>query len=87
MASTSSKALPYIAVGVVIFAMVVSALGYEDLITTLVAALPVLSIVAGGGLVNEHIKAGVEKYKTLSEDPHVKKLIEDAVARAKGATP
>jgi hypothetical protein len=84
MASTSSKALPYIAVGIVLFAMVMSAMGYEELISTLVAALPVLATVAGGGLINKHIEAGLEKYRTVAQDPAVKRLIEEIVTRSKG---
>lgn len=82
MVSNTSKILPFASLSVILFAMVMSALGYAELINTLVAALPVLTVLAGGGLYAKHVEAGIEKYKQVSNDPNVKKLIDMLLAEA-----
>lgn len=89
MVSTSSKVLPFISLAVIIAAMVASAVGYQVQVELIVAALPVLTGVALGGLYNKKIEAGIQKYKEISSDPAVKALIEKLVADAqskKGVT-
>lgn len=81
MTSLSSKALPYVSVGISFVIAILSIVGYGEQVNNVLALLiPVLATTAGGGLINAHIKAGVEKAKTLQEGGHLEALVKQAVA-------
>lgn len=81
MASLSSKALPYVSVGISFVIAILAILGYGEQVNNVLALLiPVLATTAGGGLINEHIKAGVEKSKALQEGGHLEALVKQVVS-------
>ena len=82
MASSSSKALPYISLAIGFTLAILSQVWSPDLISALVALLPVLGVTAGGGLYNKHVEAGVERYKVLKDDPNFQKIVTAAVSEA-----
>jgi hypothetical protein len=87
MASLSSKALPYVSAGISFVIAILAILGYGQEVQSVLALLiPVLATTAGGGLINEHIKAGVEKAKTLQDEGHLEAIIK-RVLEANKATP
>lgn len=70
MASTSSKALPFISIAAAFALAVISALGFGDQVDKVIAVLGVvLPITAGGGLVNKAIDAVIAKRNEILTDP------------------
>jgi hypothetical protein len=81
MASPSSKALPYIAVGVGLLIAIFAIAGYGSQVDAAVGLLQyILPIVAGGGLINKAFDASVEKSKALRDNEHLKTLMREVIA-------
>ena len=82
MTSTTSKALPYVSLGITFAMLVLNGFGFVN-VDVLIAALPVLTGTAVGGLYNAKVQAQVEQYKILRESPEVQKLIEEIEKRSR----
>ena len=84
MVSQSSKALPYISIGVGVLMAVLSILGYGEELDQVVALLGViLPITAGGGLINKAIEGSVEKKKQILDQGSLEALIKKVVEESK----
>jgi len=82
--SNSSKALPYISIGVGVLMAVLAILGYGEQLDQVVALLGViLPITAGGGLINKAIEGSVEKKKQILEQGSLEALIKKVVEETK----
>ena len=76
MVSNSSKALPYVSIGVGILMAFLSIQGYGEQVDNVLGFLGVvLPITAGGGLVNKAIEASVEKRKQILDEGSLEKLV------------
>ena len=84
MVSNSSKALPYVSIGVGLLMAVLSIFGYGEQVNSVVALLAtVLPITAGGGLINKAIEGSVEKKKAVLEGGHLEALIKKVIEESK----
>lgn len=83
MVSNSSKALPYISIGVGVLMAVLAIMGYGAQVDQVVALLGViLPITAGGGLINKAIEGSVEKKKAILDQGALEALIKKAIEEA-----
>jgi hypothetical protein len=84
MVSNSSKALPFISIGVGVAMAVLAILGYGEQLDQVVALLGViLPITAGGGLINKAIEGSVEKKKQILEEGSLEALIKKVIEESK----
>ena len=84
MVSNSSKALPYVSIGVGILMAVLSIMGYGADVDNVLGFLGVvLPITAGGGLVNKAIEASVEKRKQILDQGSLETLVKRIVEESK----
>lgn len=84
MVSNSSKALPYVSIGVGILMAFLSIQGYGAEVDNVLGFLGVvLPITAGGGLVNKAIEASVEKRKQILDEGSLEKLVRKIVEEKK----
>ena len=84
MVSNSSKALPFISIGVGVAMAILAILGYGEEVDQVVALLGViLPITAGGGLINKAIEGSVEKKKVLLEEGSLEALVKKVVEESK----
>lgn len=80
MASPSSKALPYVAVGVGLLIAIFAIAGYAEQTDAAVGLLQyILPILAGGGLINKAFDSSVEKSKALRDNENLKTLMRELI--------
>ena len=84
MVSNSSKALPYISIGVGVLMAVLSIMGYGAEVDNVIALLGVvLPITAGGGLINKAIEGSVEKKKAILDQGSLEAIIKKVIEESK----
>jgi hypothetical protein len=84
MTAASSRALPFIAIGVGFFMAVMAVLGYGEQLESTTAFLGILlPLIGGGGLINKAIDASVQKSRTFLDDPafepFIKRIVTEVV--------
>lgn len=83
MASTSSKALPYLSIAIALILAVVSAAGYGAQIDQAIGLLSfILPVTASGGLINKSLEVVREKRKAF-ETEELKAIVKQVLGEVK----
>lgn len=87
MASTSSKALPFISIAAAFGLAVLSIFGFGSQVDKIIAVAGViLPITAGGGLINKALDAVVAKRNDYLADPAFVETVKKITGEVKGAS-